>query len=720
MNPTPSSNKAYHWLLAALAAACVLATRPAEAVTLTENSTTEWVASNGIVTFSVDPQTFNIFKLSVTLNGTTTNWMDGNYTCPFGHAIELYSIYSYDNPSGIRGNTTASYHLSGSYLDIWVDKPNIPGTDPLDVENHWVIRDGDPGIHFYQVLRHTAADAATNFGAATVNFFPSGNAIVRSDGSTMLYQKNTGPNNMVAIEDTFPSTTFTSNLVAADPGRQVQAETVDYTNTTLGTYVSSPGLEREFITKYNYGTYAQYHVAHGYVSNSTAFWWVVPSPESMNGGPTKQFLSGVQIEYQSAHLGGQNLAFTAGQVGTHIYGPFYLHFNAFNGTLTTADALYNDAANTTASCLAFYDGEGVLTGDGYRKQANRVTVTADIADPKGWSTNTNQNVAVLSDNATYFQESANGYQYWGYVNTSGVANITGVRPGTYRLTVYSLGQWGTYHIDNVGVGTSNVTLTGLTYQPRNFSTQNPIWTIGWPDRSAWEFLHGHDSNGHDVKNYIGSTNYWQDLEANLGKVLYTVGNSTFQFNWPFVQYGTFYPNLYAGCYNSTDNTSDGYNYITPSYVISGAATEGKTPAQFNGPPWEIHFTATSAQMAQGAYVIVSINTAGVDTSSLQVRLNGKHKGALLWYPRLGSDPEQRSGVAGYNNYAVFQFNTADLNAAGSDNVVTLYATGAILYDALKLEISPNPADPAVTGWNDYDWNYYNASDNSTTQAAASP
>jgi len=704
--------------MACFTAAWAWATPPAQAVTLTQVSSTEWDANNGIISLSMNPQTFNITALKVTLNGTTTDWMDASYPSPFGHAIMFYDLYSYNNPSGIRGTTTSGYHLAGGYLDMWVDKPHIPGTDPLDVENHWVIRDGDPSIHFYQVLRHTAADAATDFGAATVNFYPSANAISRTDGSSLLYMKNTGPNNMTVINETFPSTSFTASLLASNPGRQVQAETVDYTSTALGTHVSSPGLNREFITKYNYSTYEQYRMAHGFVGSQNAFWWVAPSHETFMGGPTKQFLTGIQLEYQSAHLGGQNITFAAGEVSTRMYGPYYIRFNAFDSTHTTADSLYDDATNSVASSLSFYDSEGILLANGYRALANRGSVQATIAST-GWSSTTSKNVVVLSDNNTYMQESAKGYQYWGYADSTGHVTIPNVMPGTYRLTAYSLGTWGLYHIDNVAVGTTTKTVTG-TFAPRNFSTQAPIWSIGWPDRSAWEFLHGHDSAGHDIRNYLGANNYWQDLAANSGKVVYTVGTSAFQSVWPFTQFKSFYPNLYAGVYGGSTSGINGYDYITPAYVITGAATQGTTPAKFSGPPWEVHFKTTAAQLAQGSYVLVSINLAANDTSSLQVRLNGKHKGSLLWYPRLGSDPEQRSGVAGYNNYAVFQFNTADLNAAGTDNVLTLWGSGSCMYDALKLEIGSTSADPAVSGWPEYDWLYYNASDASTSQSASAP
>jgi hypothetical protein len=706
-------------LRAALAVLSLAAVPLAHAVSLTQVSSTEWAATNGIVSYSINPTNGTIFKLSTTIAGHTTNWMDANYPCPFGHAIMLYNISGGYTNHTANGPITPNYHLAGSYLDVWLTKAHIVGTDPLEIENHWVIRDNDPGIHFYQILRHVSTDGATSFGAATTNFFPSGNALSRSDGSTVVYQKDTGPNNLMVVTETFPSPTYTSNLVASNPGRQVQAETVDYTATTLGTHLTTPGLNREFITKYNYSTYEEFHVAHGSVGDLNAFWWVVPSHETMNGGPTKQMLTTVQVEYESAHLGGQNVNFASGETKNRLFGPFYLRFNAFDSTKTTADALYADAAGSVESCLSFYDGEGVLLGDGYRARANRGSVAATITNSGGWSSNTNDNVFILSDNATYFQESAQGFQYWGHASSSGSVTIPNVVPGTYRLTAFRRGQWGLYHLDNVVVGTTTKTVSGVTFQPRNFSTQAPIWTIGTPDRSAHEFMHGHDASGHDIREYQGRWNYWQDLVANSGKMVYTVGTTSVG-SWPFTQYGTFYPSLYAGVYGGSTSGKNGYDYITPSYVISGAAAEGKTPATYNGPPWEIHFKTTAAQLAQGSYVLVSINIASCNHSSLQVRLNGKHGGALLWYPRLGSDPEVRSGVAGYNNYAVFQFNTADLNAAGTDNVLTLYASGAIMYDALKMEIGPNQANPSTSGWPEYDWVYYNTSGATTTQAAAAP
>ncbi|MDR3745766.1 MAG: choice-of-anchor D domain-containing protein [Acidobacteriaceae bacterium] len=692
-------------------------------LSLTKVSSTEWDIANGPLAFQFNPTNFSIANLKVTLNGVTTNFLDATAGSPvgyspFGHTIGLYNLYS-ETGATATGATTANYVQTANYIDVWTLKSNIVGTDPLAVENHWIIRLGDPGLHFYQVLRHTAADGVTSFGAATTNFFPSLNSIAQADGSTLYYAYNIGPNNPGVTNEGFPPYAFTQSILATGPGRQVQAETVDYTATILGTHLTSPGLDREFITKYNYSTYEQYHVAHGAVGAQNAFWWVVPSHETMIGGPTKQYLTTVQLEYESAHLGGTNVSWTAGEVNNRLFGPYYLHFNAFNAVNTTNDSLYAEAASTQPGCLSFYDTESTLINNGYTPSSGRGTLQATIAST-GWSSSPTNNVVMLTDNNTYFQESSNGYQYWGYADANGNVTIPNVVPGTYRLSSYILGQWGLYHQDNVVIGSGTTTLTGLTFQPRNFSTYPPIWQIGIPDRSAHEFMNGHDANGRDVRDYLAIGNYWQLLAPNSGKVVYTVGTSDINTSWPFIQYKNFNPNLYAGIYNSSDTTDDGYKYITPAYVTAAAAAAGTTTALYGGANWEIHFTTTAAQLAQGSYVLISINMAATDYGSLQVRLNGKHKNYLLWYPLLNSDPDVRSGVAGYNNYVVFQFNTTDLNAAGADNVVTLYNTGAYMYDALKMEIGPNSANPATTGWPEYDWMYYNASDNYTQQSASAP
>jgi hypothetical protein len=67
----------------------------------------------------------------------------------------------------------------------------------------------------------------------------------------------------------------------------------------------------------------------------------------------------------------------------------------------------------------------------------------------------------------------------------------------------------------------------------------------------------------------------------------------------------------------------------------------------------------------------------------------------------------RSGLAGFYQWTALQYDVANLSAPGVDNVLTLSVsqTDGVMLDALRFEITPNTADPAVTKWNDYTWAY---------------
>ena len=79
----------------------------------------------------------------------------------------------------------------------------------------------------------------------------------------------------------------------------------------------------------------------------------------------------------------------------------------------------------------------------------------------------------------------------------------------------------------------------------------------------------------------------------------------------------------AGVFNPADQTTDGYNYVCPSYAAPCATTAV--------PDWQVHFTTTAGQQAQGPFVALSVGLADTE-SNLTVSLNGN---SLAW-PALGS------------------------------------------------------------------------------------
>src|SRR6185312_8365510 len=89
-----------------------------------------------------------------------------------------------------------------------------------------------------------------------------------------------------------------------------------------------------------------------------------------------------------------------------LYGPFYLHFNAFSTTTPTAASLYQEALAASAAIAAAYDGEAQLLSNGYVPSTGRGEVHAALKSAKGLALN--QAWAVLSDNQTNMQYSHAG------------------------------------------------------------------------------------------------------------------------------------------------------------------------------------------------------------------------------------------------------------------------------------------------------------------------
>lgn len=658
-------------------------TTPAWAtITINTSTATDWKISNGVITLDWNSTTGNIF--SVHLAGHTDDLVDTTTKNSNGQPKGLYM----DNTGLGSGTTTAGFHQNGNhYLDWWITTASS-SSNAFTYSEHFILADNDSGFHVYFVVNHSSSDIAGSIGQVQYVFR------INQSLFTNTYSVNSGLNNLGPTIITLPSP---SVLGTTDPGRQVQNAAVDLHGLSLPS-----GFGREFYTKYDYSSYEYLHQAHGLYGSTYGAWTVIPSEESLVAGPTKQNLiftdNILMMECQSNHLNnGFTFNVSKGTALSRMYGPYYFHFNTFGGSNTTPASLYQDALNAGSTANAFYDAEGILPQNGYIVSSGRGTVQPTITG--GGSSTANTAWAILGDNQTNFQYSGRGRQFWVNNNAGGNAAIGRVTPGTYRLSAYVLGKWGELRQDNVTVSANQTTSPNLTFTPENFGTASPIWTIGTPDRSAHEFLHGENSSGQDDREYWGNWNYWQDFAASSGAVIYyaTAVGSTPATNdlhkWNYVQWHVFNPGLFAGIYNSSDDTTDGYKYICPSYV--GNCTTATVP------PWQIHFTTTSAQQAQGSLATLSVGLAAAE-SDLTATLNGQ---ALTWHLLKAADAGVRSGFSGTYQWVVFEWSASQLNAAGQDNVITLNTdkTQGVMYDALRLEITSKSANHNTTGWSDYEF-----------------
>ncbi len=693
------------FLFAVLALIVSLTALPARAqVTIDTSNATDWKISNGVVSVDWLPGDGRIFSIHWTAfpDQEIIDTTNRNHNGPKGFYM--------DNVGPGGGTPTNGYYLdpNGKYIDWW-NTYAASATNAFTWSQHHILFANDPGIHIYFVLDHGPGDIAGGIGQIQW--------VLRSNLNqfTNTYSVNTSLGNLGATTVPMPNAVlFGTGLVA---GTNVQDATSDLHGLPL-----PPGYRREFYTKYDYSSYEYLHKAEGVYGTSMAAWMVVPSQESLTGGPSKQdliFTGNLLImEAYSNHLDNQmNFSVPQDSVMHRLYGPFYLHFNAFSSTYPTAASLYQEALTSAAQLAPAYDGETELLNSGYVPSTGRGEVHVAIKSVKGLGLN--QAWAVLSDNQTNVQYSHAGREYWVNVNPGGIANFHGVAPGTYRLSVYALGEWGELRHDNVTVMANQTTNTSADFTGENFGSLAPIWTIGKADRSSHEFLHGQIKNPIDLdgnytdeytarlgnsvqddREFWGNWNYWADFAANKGAVDYyaTQVGSTPATNdlskWNYNQWHSFNPKLYAAVYNPADTTTDGYKYICPAYVGNCATA--------TVPDWQVHFTTTADQQAQGRYFVLSVGLAATEDSPT-ISLNGSPL-VFHGFHLKNADAGVRSGFSGTYQWVVFQWNTNQLNPPGQDNVITFHVgrTQGVMYDALRAEITNTSADHNVTGWNDYE------------------
>ncbi|HZQ43514.1 MAG TPA: polysaccharide lyase family protein [Acidobacteriaceae bacterium] len=671
----------------------------AGSVTIDTTDPTDWKISNGVFNVDFDPTHANIFSMTMAATGdqlvdTTTLGSNGR---PKGFYMDNAGFGSSTPVLGYDNEPASG--ADPAYLDWWVTYPSN-SKNAYTYTEHWIVTAGDPGLHVYFVANHAASDISGSIGQVQWVFRDSLSLF------TNTYSVDPSVNNPGATTVPLPPA---NEMFSADPGRNVQDATVDLHGFTL-----PAGFTREFYTKYDYAGYEYLHRAHGLYGTQYGIWTVLPSQESLVGGPTKQdlYFTGnlLMIEAYSNHLDNPiTLATPSGTASSRLFGPFYVRVNQLGHTpgganLKTPDDLYRDALLAGNHFGHFYDREIQLLDAGYVPTNARGTVNVQVNGVTGiGSTPTKSAWAVLSDPNKNFQFSSAGAQYWADISSTGTATFANVIPGTYRLSVYVLGQFGELRQDGIVVTQGGVTnVPPLTFAPENFGTT--VFNIGTPDRSSHEFLHGHDANGFDLKDYWGTWNYWADFEANKGSVVYNAtsgpaGPATNDLNqWNYDHWGVFNP----GLYDPTNDTTDNYTHTIPSYVATLPNASGTNGVKTRTPVWTVHF-ATPQDAGNYTYAVLSVALA-CDYGSYVTNLNGTPR---TWGYRnsVASDCAIRSGLSGYYQWVAFQFPIASLNPAGDDNILTIGVsqTYGAMDDALRLELTNTSAAPSVTGWNDYEF-----------------
>ncbi len=487
-------------LVLAATFAALVETAQAAPVTITKSSNTDWSISNGLISFVFDPSSDNVTSVqlgsgggaSANLLDPSTSELDEEFAgTPFGSGPQTF------------GSLTGT---NSSYEDVWTTTASSGTANPITYSFHYLVYANDPTIYCYEVLNHAATDPATNVG--------QGQFLFRSNPSlfTNLYQINTGPNQLgtsnAVTTLNVPSTNSNWSTVTAEPGRTVQNVTYDLTGSGIA---GDNGTN--FFAKYDYSTYTQFYQAETMYGSKYAVTEVDPAIDTLSGGPTKQELAWtdpaiLNMEFLSGHYGidgsgsgafpGYAYYPTQGVNTTKLYGPY--GFTVSSATAATAATINQNAINAIPADQAEFNTDTELAANGYVNTTARGSLQVTVSNSAGWSSNTANNTIVLSQPGVNFQESTQGYQYWGQLSQNGSTTVNGIVPGAYRLSIYELGQWGESRFDGVQIsGTQTTVPTNAKFTPENFGTAPPIWTIGTPNRSANEFLNGHNASGADQR-----------------------------------------------------------------------------------------------------------------------------------------------------------------------------------------------------------------------------
>jgi rhamnogalacturonan endolyase len=600
----------------------------AAATSCVTETTAAITATNGLVAFTLSKSSGNITSLK--LHGHELLGHGGSAYWDMNDSAFGYFVLG----SGDKANTTynVTCPANGSYIDVSITHKGS-SAEPMGVTQHYVLQPGVAGIHLFTVISHSSSQGSDSI--AQFRFAMRGDPTIFTNAS--VEDDPIGPAWRQAAS-TFP----TPSQLGKAPAVQ------DATYDLQGLNSQYP---KRYYTKYDWSVFYRDHVLHGFYGNSYGAWLTMDHNEAFNGGPTHQDLTVHQTNTapalldmeQGAHFGGPTIVATGNW--TKTYGPYLLYLN----TGTDGTTLRNDAlqyANVQWD-QSFYNALGIT---GYVTSGQRSTVTGQVTLSTGDSMS--GSTVVLSDNATDFTQTWKGYQYWTSANADGTFSIAGVRPGTYRLSVYRPRYFGDFHIDNIIVpAATTYKLPAQVWTPQTFGQQ--LWQIGIPDRTSFEFR-----NGVNFRNYGNQLLFPQQFPNGVN---FVIGQSHSATDWNYVQY-----------------------------------------QQLNGvrqPDWTVQFNLASAPKA-GSVATLTIALAGWSLDaprpptipgSFTVLINGVKQPAWNFPTDATDAASYRSAASGGYHLNYLQFSSSLLKAGTNTlafriNDGSTTAINNVQYDALRFEI----------------------------------
>jgi hypothetical protein len=628
----------------------------------------------------------------------------------------VFTQYWYGPNTGNAGSTTVdlygandnsslniSHTKTLNSIDISIQRvaSDTQGLDKIgvSVDTHIVVLDGYKGLGFYQVW-HAKPNTTNKIRGSHIYF--RGVNCYKGDQPLLCSGNflNTG-------------TSYQDPTAHSWPVRYKKDADGDACrkNSLLGTICKNPQATTEpyllYESENNYSGDEEIHYGHGYWGGKLQdgqgqmpwdWYWLIPgtAKKTMTGGPFKQNLRGLRLEIMSEsyitdnkaiknpHSGWPSTISNANQY--KWVGPF---FEAFADPVKTDPVKTEQAAKKKIVQLwKAVNGEPNRKGIAAQVQdiAHATSQGTYIIDDKAASSSTGnlivgltlpalrkgnkdkQAIYILSDNKRPSALSS-GYQRWGFPNAQGKLTFAQVLPGTYRLTAYVRGHWGTYIQDNVEVKANQTTTTTGKFAARFFGDVKKVFGVGIPDLSPMEFK---------FARYPDTSPYKRKPARQYPWYMSDYLNGPFNFDF-------------------TSATPPQAKNIPFTYWRKWQANDSSTPK------WAFQFKVTREDLQNTNTVVFSMHLASTYYSTLTFELNDASE-QRAWRPSMGDcDNQRRSGMGGCPQQAVIVWPKKKLKDGDGINTLSVYVTGnldtgkhkSILdqgqktfqLDALKLELS---------------------------------